>query len=140
MKNFSRILARKKHPETNLQKAYGKFEYEHLVFGTSNQHFIRGSYTDTKYFVIGLFLFCPFWLLASVVFCGNIALSIVVLSTEKLSSFLKKVFVFQEICFKVAVLKMFEVSSDCHTKTGRSLEWSTISRIARIYALPVNFK
>ena len=27
---------------------YEKYEYEHLVVGTSNQHFIIGSYTETK--------------------------------------------------------------------------------------------
>ena len=40
---------------------------------------------------------------------GNDAFSILVLSTKKrYSSFLKKVFVFQKICFKVKVLKMFK--------------------------------
>ena len=39
---------------------------------------------------------------------GNDAFSILVLSTKKLySSFLKMVFVFQKICFKVKVLKTF---------------------------------
>ena len=41
---------------------------------------------------------------------GNDALSIIVLSTKKrCSSFLKKVFVFQKIFFKVKVLKTFNI-------------------------------
>ena len=47
----------------------------------------------------------------------NIGFSIFVLSTKKLySSFLKKVFIVQKICFKVKVLKSFEICSDCHIK------------------------
>ena len=49
---------------------------------------------------------------------GNDVFSILVASTKKkYSSFLKKVFVFQKICFKVKVLKMFETFIDCHIKT-----------------------
>ena len=41
---------------------------------------------------------------------GNNAFSILLLSTKKpYSSFLKKVFVFQKMCFKVTVLKMFKL-------------------------------
>ena len=44
---------------------------------------------------------------------GNDVFSILVLSTKKrYSSFLKKVFVFQKICFKVKVLKTFKISTD----------------------------
>ena len=44
-------------------------------------------------------------------------------STKKrYSSFLKKVFFFQKICFKV--LKQFKISSDCHIKTCRSFKRS----------------
>ena len=54
---------------------------------------------------------------------GNDVLSILVVSTKKrYSSFLKKVFVFQKICFKVKVLKTFETFTDCHIKTCRSLK------------------
>ena len=45
---------------------------------------------------------------------GNDAFSMLVLSTKKL--FLKKVSVFQKICFKVKVLKTFTISIDCHIK------------------------
>ena len=46
---------------------------------------------------------------------GNVAFSILVLSAKKeYSSFLKKVFVFQKIYFKVKVFKTFKISSDCH--------------------------
>ena len=49
---------------------------------------------------------------------GNVAFSILVLSTKKwYSDFLKKVFVFQKICFKVKVFKMFKISFDCQIKT-----------------------
>ena len=49
---------------------------------------------------------------------GNDVFSISVASTKKrYSIFLKKVFVFQEICFKVKVLKTFETFTDCHIKT-----------------------
>ena len=48
---------------------------------------------------------------------GNDAFSILVLSTKnRYSSFLKKVFVFQKICFKIKVLKTFKISTDFHRK------------------------
>ena len=54
---------------------------------------------------------------------GNVAFTILVLLTKKrYSSFLKKVFLFQKICFKVKVLKTFKISSDYHRKTCRSLK------------------
>ena len=47
-----------------------------------------------------------------IVLYGNDAFSILVLSTKnQYSSFLKKVFVFQKVYFKVTVLKTFKVSS-----------------------------
>ena len=53
----------------------------------------------------------------------NVAFSIIVLSTKKQNSgFLKRVCVFQKICFKVAVLKTFEISTDCHIKVWQSLK------------------
>ena len=49
--------------------------------------------------------------------------SILVVSTKKrYSSFLKKAFVFQKICFKVKVLKTFETFTDCHIKACLSLK------------------
>ena len=61
---------------------------------------------------------------------GNDAFSILVLPTKKqYSSFLKKVFVFQKICFKVKVLKMFKISTDCHIKTCRSHKQRAILKI-----------
>ena len=54
---------------------------------------------------------------------ANDAFSILVLSTKKRhSSFFKKVFVFQKICFKVKVLKTFKIFTDCHIQTCRSLK------------------
>ena len=42
---------------------------------------------------------------------GNGAFLVLILSTKKpYSSYLKKVFVFQKICFKFEVLKMFKIS------------------------------
>ena len=58
---------------------------------------------------------------------GNDAFSILVLSTKKLySRFLKKVSVFQKICFKVEVLKTLKISTDCHIKTCRSRKRTAI--------------
>ena len=49
------------------------------------------------------------------------AFSILVLSTKiRYSSVLKKSFVFQNIFFKVKVLKTFKISTDSHIKTCRS--------------------
>ena len=63
---------------------------------------------------------------------GNDALSILVLSTKKwYSSFLRKVFVFQKISFKVKVLKTLKIFTDCHIKTSQSLKQRTILKIPR---------
>ena len=60
----------------------------------------------------------------------NDAFSVLVLSTKKrYSNFLKKVFVFQKTSFKVKVLKMFKISSNCHIKTCPSLKRRTILKI-----------
>ena len=57
------------------------------------------------------------------VFYENDAFSFLMLSTKKrYSSFLKKVFVFKKICFKVKVLEKFKTSTDCRIKTCRSLK------------------
>ena len=51
--------------------------------------------------------------------------SILVVSTKtRHSSFLKEVFVFQKVCFKV--LKTFETFTDCYEKTCRSLKQRAI--------------
>ena len=64
------------------------------------------------------------------VFYGNVAFSILVLSSKKRSSnFLKKVFVFEKIGFKVKVLSMFKISSDSHIKTCWSLKRRAILKI-----------
>ena len=61
---------------------------------------------------------------------GIDAFSILVLSTEKrYSSYLKKVFVFQKICFKVKVLKSFKTFTDCRIKTCRPLKRRAILKI-----------
>ena len=81
-----------------------------------------------------------------IVLYGNFAFSILVFSTKKwYSSFLKNAFVFQKICFKVKVSKMFKISSDYCIKTCRSLKRRVISKsivpfFKRTYALSVGFK
>ena len=74
-----------------------------------------------------------------VVLYGNV-------STKKQhSSILKKIFVFQKICFKVKVLKSCKISSDCHIETCRSHKRRAILKIPstvfrRTYALYIGFK
>ena len=54
---------------------------------------------------------------------GNVTLSIVVLSAKKqYYIFHKKALFFQKIYFKVKVLKMLKISSDCLIKTWQSLK------------------
>ena len=116
------------------------------VVGTSNELFIRGSWTETKFsknkvvagktpfFEIGpfcnhhsIFLNIGCWYVS---FLWNDAFSILVLSTEKrYYSLLKKVFVFQKIWFKVKILKSVKISRDCHIKTCRSLKRRVILKI-----------
>ena len=61
---------------------------------------------------------------------GNDVFSILVASNEKrYSSFLKEVFVFQKVCFKVKILKTFETFTDCHIKTCPSLKRRAIFKI-----------
>ena len=60
----------------------------------------------------------------------NDAFLIFVLSTKKLySSLLKKVFIFEKICFKVKVLKSFKFFTDCHIKTCQYLKRLAIYKI-----------
>ena len=49
---------------------------------------------------------------------------------KRYSSFLKMVFVFQEVCFKVKVLKTFETFTDCYIKTCRYLKQRATLKIA----------
>ena len=61
---------------------------------------------------------------------GNVALSIVILSSKKsFDSLFLKSLVFQKICFKVKVMKTFKIFSDCHVKKCRSLKQRTILKI-----------
>ena len=65
---------------------------------------------------------------------GNIAFSILVFSTkEQYSCFLRKVFVFEKIDFKVKLLKTFKIFSDCHIKTCRSLKRRAILKTLAPY-------
>ena len=81
----------------------------------------------TRFFVIFHFLLPILFVLTltsdRAVLYGIVALSISVLSTKKWSSgFVNGICVFQKICFKVKVLKMFKISSDCHIKTCQSVK------------------
>ena len=109
------------------------------IFGqliTLNQLFITGSYIQIKFktkwdsdkspfFLTGLFctphsiclnfnLYSPFNFDRAVLY-ENVALSFVV-------PFFRKVLVFQKTYFKVKVLTMFKIPSDCHIKTYQSLK------------------
>ena len=72
----------------------------------------------------------------------NGVISILVAATKKrFSSFLKKVSVLQEICFKVKELKTFETFTDCHIKTCWWLKRrALVLFFRRNYALSVGFK
>ena len=60
----------------------------------------------------------------------NVVFSILVFAAKKrYSSFLKRVCVSQKICFKVKALKTFEIPSDCHIKTCRTLKSRDILKI-----------
>ena len=108
-----------------------------LLWQKQNFQKMKQLLAKTPFFVIDPFCtpFCThstslnigFW----VDLFGNETLSIWSFSTKKwYSSFLKKVFVSQKICFKVKVLKMFEISSGCHIKTEcLSLKTETILKI-----------
>ena len=65
---------------------------------------------------------------------GNVTFSILLFSTKKqYSSSLKKVFVFQLICFKVKISITFKISSHCHIKTCRSLKRRAILKPSTIF-------
>ena len=77
---------------------------------------------------------------------GNNTFSVIMFSTKKsCSSFLKKVFAFQKICFKVKVLKTFKIFSDCHIKKHADLSngglfgKSLAPFLRKTYALSVGF-
>ena len=86
----------------------------------------------TPLFVIGPFSILFVLTLASdrTVLNGNGVFSVLLVSTKKgYSSFLKKAFVLQKICFKVKVLNTFETFTDCHIKTCRSPKRRAILKI-----------
>ena len=143
----------KKNLQTKLQH-FEKYEYEHVVVLTSNQHSKVGSYTETKFstkkkvtvkrpfFVIG-----PFCIRYSI--CLNICQVVFNLSTfnwETILQFFEKGFVFQIICFKVKVLKTLKIFRGCHIKTCRfikeraSLKITSSTVFRRTYALSLGSK
>ena len=65
---------------------------------------------------------------------GNVAFSIIIISSKKrYSSVLKKILVFQKTCFKFKVMKTLKIFSDCHVKACRSLERRAILKIRSIF-------
>ena len=79
------------------------------------------------------------------ILCGNVATSILVISTEKwYSSSLKKVLHFQKTCFKVKGLKPFKISGDFTYKYVNLLNvrlfWKSLVPLFRgTYALSVGY-
>ena len=76
---------------------------------------------------------------------NNLLFILVISPKRRYSSFLKMVFVFQKISFKVKVLRMFKMFIYCHITTCRSLNGGVFrtflvpfSRWA--YAFSINFK
>ena len=58
---------------------------------------------------------------------GSDAFSILVLSTKRpYSSFLKEIFIFQKIYFKIKVLKLFKHSTGGFAKACRRLFWTSL--------------
>ena len=117
------------------------------AIGTLNQLFIGHSCTQIKFFKKWssqwqkpIFLWKAYFELTiqfvltlafdRTVLNGNVALSFTVLWTKKsYSNLLRKVLVFQKTYFKVKVLKMFKIPSDCHIKTRRYLKRRAILKI-----------
>ena len=64
---------------------------------------------------------------------NDVFLILAVTTKKRYSSFLKKVFVFQNICFKVKVSETFESFTDCHIKTCRSLKRRAILKITIVF-------
>ena len=114
--------------------AYKKYEYGHLrlwyIKLTLCKRFLNWNKIlclkkvvtgKPTFFVIDVF--CAYRSILTMAFdmavlYGNDAFSILVLSTKKwYYSYLKKIFIFQKICFIVKVLKSFQISTDCHIKT-----------------------
>ena len=121
------------------------------VVGTSNQLYLRRSKTGTNYpkkitqLLTKLHSLWQFHFIITILFVLTLVSDRVVSTKKRYSSFLRKVFVFQKICFKAKVLKKFETFTDCHIKTCRSLKRRAILKIPstvfrRTYALPVGFK
>ena len=142
-KCYLRILTGKKHREMKLQRLqkvqiwafgllvqkstlYKRFLNWNKIFKKIKQLLAKIRFLRQVHFVVTI-LFVLTFASDMTIFYGNDAFSILVLSTKKLySSFLKKVFVFHKIFFKVKLSKMFKVFSDSHIKTCRSLKQRAI--------------
>ena len=130
---------------SNEAYAYKKYEYEHLgrwyIKSISYKRLLSWNKIFYKmkkllaklcslwqvYFVLTI-LFSLTLAFDVAVLYENDAFSVLVPSTKKrYSSFLKKVFIFQTICFKV--LKTFKISSYCLIKTCSSLKRRAILKI-----------
>ena len=129
-----------KAPSNKTQASTKSMSMDIWVVGTLNLVFVRGSYNSIKFskkikeflekrhsfrkvnFVLPI-LFALTSVFSKAVLYGNVALSIIVLSSKKhCSSLLKKDLVFQKTCFKVKVIKTLKILSESHVKTCQSLE------------------
>ena len=119
------------------------YEILKLRFFFRNTKVVTGK---TPFFTIGPFcnpiLFVLTLASGRTVLYGNVTFSILVLSTKKpYSNFLKKVFVFEKIGFKVKVSKTLKIFSDRHINTCQSLFWkSLVPFLRRTHALSVGFE
>ena len=119
---YLRLLYREKAPSNKNPALTKSMNMDIWVVATSNQLFIRSSYTETKFSKKQ----SSYWQKL----CSLWKCCIFNLSTNRwYSSFLKKVFVFWKICFKVEVLKTFKISIYFYIKTYRCLKRRDILKI-----------
>ena len=135
-------LTEKTHPQTHTPTESIKicisvvctlnYLYEVLIRKLSFQKHREAS-DQTEFFVVSPSCTLLFGLTLAfdrTVLHRNVALSIVALSSKKrCSSLLKKILVFPNTCFKVKILKMFEISSGLHIKIRRCFKRRTILKV-----------
>ena len=135
-----RILTGKKHPKSKLQRlrkirlwTFGSLV--HLEnwnrFSKKIRQLLAKLHSLWKVRFVVVILFVLTLASGRTVLNENYMFSILVVSTKKwYSCFLNMIYVFQEICFKVKVVKTFGTFTDCHIKTCRSLKWKAIWKIS----------
>ena len=137
-----------KVPSNKTQAFTKSMSMDIWVVGTLNLVSVRGSYNSIKFskkikecmekrhsfrkvnFVLPI-LFALTSVFSKAALYGNVALSIIVLSSKKhCSSLLKKDLVFQKTCFKVKIIKTLKIPSESHVKTCQSLEQRAVLKIS----------